>query len=161
MPDYGSKTSTFGRNTAGARALWRATGMKDEDFHKPIIAVANSFTQFVPGSRTPERHGGNWWRVKLNARVALPKNLIPLPWMTVSRWVTTACCIRCRVVKSVANSVQYMANAHCADALVCISNCSKNHSRHADGGVAPQYPSGVCLWRANGSGGSRAQPIMV
>ena len=93
MPDYRSKTSTFGRNMAGARALWRATGMTDEDFHKPIIAVANSFTQFVPG------------HVHL-------KDMGQLVAREIEREI-------------IADSVEYMANAHCADALVCISNCDK------------------------------------
>jgi dihydroxy-acid dehydratase len=94
MPQYRSRTTTHGRNMAGARALWRATGMKDGDFDKPIIAVVNSFTQFVPGhvhlkdlgqlvAREIEKAGG----------VA---NSTPSPSMTASPWATAACCIRCR-----------------------------------------------------------------
>jgi len=124
MPDYRSKTSTFGRNMAGARALWRATGMKDEDFKKPIIAVANSFTQFVPGhvhlkdmgqlvAREIERHGGvakEFNTIAVDDGIAMGHDgmLYSLP----SREI-------------IADSVEYMANAHCADALVCISNCDK------------------------------------
>src|SRR5690554_6345814 len=124
MPDYRSKTSTFGRNMAGARALWRATGMKDEDFHKPIIAVANSFTQFVPGhvhlkdmgqlvAREIERAGGvakEFNTIAVDDGIAMGHDgmLYSLP----SREI-------------IADSVEYMANAHCADALVCISNCDK------------------------------------
>lgn len=124
MPDYRSKTSTFGRNMAGARALWRATGMKDEDFKKPIIAVANSFTQFVPGhvhlkdmgqlvAREIERAGGvakEFNTIAVDDGIAMGHDgmLYSLP----SREI-------------IADSVEYMANAHCADALVCISNCDK------------------------------------
>ncbi|MDM7857676.1 dihydroxy-acid dehydratase [Thiopseudomonas acetoxidans] len=124
MPDYRSKTSTFGRNMAGARALWRATGMKDEDFKKPIIAIANSFTQFVPGhvhlkdmgqlvAREIERAGGvakEFNTIAVDDGIAMGHDgmLYSLP----SREI-------------IADSVEYMANAHCADALVCISNCDK------------------------------------
>ena len=124
MPDYRSKTSTYGRNMAGARALWRATGMKDEDFKKPIIAVANSFTQFVPGhvhlkdmgqlvAREIERAGGvakEFNTIAVDDGIAMGHDgmLYSLP----SREI-------------IADSVEYMANAHCADALVCISNCDK------------------------------------
>jgi len=124
MPEYRSKTSTAGRNMAGARALWRATGMKDEDFHKPIIAVANSFTQFVPGhvhlkdmgqlvAREIEKHGGvakEFNTIAVDDGIAMGHDgmLYSLP----SREI-------------IADSVEYMVNAHCADALVCISNCDK------------------------------------
>lgn len=124
MPDYRSKTSTFGRNMAGARALWRATGMKDEDFQKPIIAISNSFTQFVPGhvhlkdlgqlvAREIERHGGvakEFNTIAVDDGIAMGHDgmLYSLP----SREV-------------IADAVEYMVNAHCADALVCISNCDK------------------------------------
>ncbi len=124
MPVYRSKTSTQGRNMAGARALWRATGMKDEDFQKPIIAVANSFTQFVPGHvhlkdlgqlvcREIERAGGvakEFNTIAVDDGIAMGHDgmLYSLP----SREI-------------IADSVEYMVNAHCADALVCISNCDK------------------------------------
>ena len=124
MPDYRSKTSTHGRNMAGARALWRATGMKDEDFKKPIIAVANSFTQFVPGhvhlkdmgqlvAREIERAGGvakEFNTIAVDDGIAMGHDgmLYSLP----SREI-------------IADSVEYMVNAHCADAIVCISNCDK------------------------------------
>ncbi len=124
MPQYRSRTSTHGRNMAGARALWRATGMKDGDFGKPIIAVVNSFTQFVPGhvrlkdmgqlvapgDRSGRRHrqGIQHHRHRRrhcdgpqrHALFAARRDLI-------------------------ADSVEYMVNAHCADAMVCISNCDK------------------------------------
>ncbi|MBN8261870.1 MAG: dihydroxy-acid dehydratase [Xanthomonadales bacterium] len=124
MPDYRSKTSTHGRNMAGARALWRATGMRDDDFRKPIVAIANSFTQFVPGhvhlkdmgqlvAREIERVGGvakEFNTIAVDDGIAMGHDgmLYSLP----SR-------------ELIADSVEYMANAHCADALVCISNCDK------------------------------------
>ncbi|WP_310153124.1 dihydroxy-acid dehydratase [Luteimonas sp. 3794] len=124
MPEYRSRTSTFGRNMAGARALWRATGMQDDDFHKPIVAVANSFTQFVPGhvhlkdigqlvAREIERVGGvakEFNTIAVDDGIAMGHDgmLYSLP----SREI-------------IADSVEYMVNAHCADALVCISNCDK------------------------------------
>ncbi len=124
MPTYRSKTSTHGRNMAGARALWRATGMQTEDFEKPIIAIANSFTQFVPGhvhlkdmgqlvARQIEKAGGvakEFNTIAVDDGIAMGHDgmLYSLP----SREI-------------IADSVEYMVNAHCADALVCISNCDK------------------------------------
>ncbi len=124
MPQYRSRTTTHGRNMAGARGLWRATGMKDEDFGKPIIAVANSFTQFVPGhvhlkdlgqlvAREIEKAGGvakEFNTIAVDDGIAMGHDgmLYSLP----SREV-------------IADAVEYMCNAHCADALVCISNCDK------------------------------------
>ncbi len=124
MPDYRSKTSTHGRNMAGARSLWRATGMKDGDFGKPIIAVANSFTQFVPGhvhlkdmgqlvAREIEKAGGvakEFNTIAIDDGIAMGHSgmLYSLPSRDL-----------------IADSVEYMCNAHCADALVCISNCDK------------------------------------
>ena len=124
MPTYRSKTTTAGRNMAGARALWRATGMKDSDFGKPIIAVVNSFTQFVPGhvhlkdlgqlvAREIERAGGvakEFNTIAVDDGIAMGHDgmLYSLP----SR-------------ELIADSVEYMVNAHCADAMVCISNCDK------------------------------------
>ena len=124
MPPYRSRTSTHGRNMAGARGLWRATGMKDADFDKPIIAVANSFTQFVPGhvhlkdlgqlvAREIEKAGGvakEFNTIAVDDGIAMGHDgmLYSLP----SR-------------ELIADSVEYMVNAHCADALVCISNCDK------------------------------------
>ena len=124
MPVYRSRTSTHGRNMAGARGLWRATGMKDGDFGKPIIAIANSFTQFVPGhvhlkdlgqmvAREVEKAGGvakEFDTIAVDDGIAMGHDgmLYSLP----SREV-------------IADSVEYMCNAHCADALICISNCDK------------------------------------
>ena len=124
MPAYRSRTSTHGRNMAGARALWRATGMRDADFGKPIIAVVNSFTEFVPGhvhlrdlgrivAREIDAAGGvakEFNTIAIDDGIAMGHGgmLYSLP----SR-------------ELIADSVEYMANAHCADALVCISNCDK------------------------------------
>ncbi|PCD01886.1 dihydroxy-acid dehydratase [Sphingomonas spermidinifaciens] len=124
MPAYRSRTTTHGRNMAGARGLWRATGMKDEDFGKPIIAVANSFTQFVPGhvhlkdlgqlvAREIEAAGGvakEFNTIAVDDGIAMGHGgmLYSLP----SR-------------ELIADAVEYMVNAHCADAIVCISNCDK------------------------------------
>src|SRR5690554_707468 len=124
MPEYRSRTTTAGRNMAGARALWRATGMTDEDFHKPIIAVANSFTQFVPGhvhlkdmgqlvARQIEKAGGvakEFNTIAVDDGIAMGHDgmLYSLPSRDL-----------------IADSVEYMVNAHCADAMVCISNCDK------------------------------------
>ncbi len=124
MPQYRSRTSTAGRNMAGARALWRATGMKDGDFEKPIIAISNSFTQFVPGhvhlkdlgqlvAREIEAAGGvakEFNTIAVDDGIAMGHGgmLYSLPSRDL-----------------IADSVEYMVNAHTADALVCISNCDK------------------------------------
>ena len=124
MPEYRSRTSTHGRNMAGARALWRATGMSDQQFGKPIIAVANSFTQFVPGhvhlkdmgqlvAKEIEAAGGvakEFNTIAVDDGIAMGHDgmLYSLP----SREI-------------IADSVEYMCNAHCADAVICISNCDK------------------------------------
>jgi dihydroxy-acid dehydratase len=124
MPHYRSRTSTHGRNMAGARGLWRATGMTDEDFGKPIIAIANSFTQFVPGhvhlkdlgqlvAREIEAAGGvakEFNTIAVDDGIAMGHDgmLYSLPSRDL-----------------IADSVEYMVNAHCADALLCISNCDK------------------------------------
>jgi len=124
MPQYRSRTSTHGRNMAGARALWRATGMQDGDFGKPIIAVVNSFTQFVPGhvhlrdlgalvAREIENAGGvakEFNTIAIDDGIAMGHSgmLYSLPSRDL-----------------IADSVEYMVNAHCADAMVCISNCDK------------------------------------
>jgi dihydroxy-acid dehydratase len=124
MPPYRSRTTTHGRNMAGARGLWRATGVKDEDFGKPIIAIVNSFTQFVPGhvhlkdlgqlvAREVEKAGGiakEFNTIAVDDGIAMGHDgmLYSLP----SREI-------------IADSVEYMVNAHCADAMVCISNCDK------------------------------------
>lgn len=123
MPDYRSKTSTHGRNMAGARALWRATGMKDEDFKKPIIAIANLHPVRArprapegprptgrPRDREGRRRGQGINTIAVDDGIAMGHDgmLYSLP----SREI-------------IADSVEYMVNAHCADAIVCISNCDK------------------------------------
>lgn len=95
MPKYRSATTTHSSNMAGARALWRATGMTDDDFGKPIIAVVNSFTQFVPG-HVHLRDPVNWLPNKSKPQAAWRKSSTPLLWMMVSPWGTVACCIHCR-----------------------------------------------------------------
>ncbi|WP_335986872.1 dihydroxy-acid dehydratase [Glycomyces sp. MUSA5-2] len=124
MPALRSRTSTHGRQMAGARALWRATGMTDSDFGKPIVAIANSYTQFVPGhvhlknmgdivAEAIAEAGGvskEFHTIAVDDGIAMGHSgmLYSLP----SREI-------------IADSVEYMVNAHCADALVCISNCDK------------------------------------
>jgi dihydroxy-acid dehydratase len=124
MPELRSRTSTAGRNMAGARALWRATGMTDDDFHKPIVAIANSFTQFVPGhihlrdvgrivAEVIEADGGvarEFNTIAVDDGIAMGHGgmLYSLPSRDL-----------------IADSIEYVVNAHCADALVCISNCDK------------------------------------
>src|SRR6202790_1614445 len=124
MPPSRARTTTHGRTMAGARGLWRATGMKNEDFAKPIIAIANSFTQFVPGhvrlkylgqlvAGEVEKAGGvakECTTIAVDDGIAMGHDgmLYSLP----SREI-------------IADSVEYMVNAHCADAMVCISNCDK------------------------------------
>jgi dihydroxy-acid dehydratase len=150
MPEYRSRTTTHGRNMAGARALWRATGMKDGDFDKPIIAIANSFTQFVPGhvhlkdmgqlvAREIEAAGGvakEFNTIAVDDGIAMGHGgmLYSLPSRDL-----------------IADSVEYMVNAHCADALVCISNCDKITPGMLMAALAPEHPDGVRFRRADGS----------
>src|SRR5512143_2936513 len=124
MPAYRSKTSTAGRNMAGARSLWRATGMKDEDFEKPIIAVANSFTQFVPGHVHLKDLGQLVCReIEAAGGVAKEFNTIAVDDGIAMGHDGMLYSLPSREI--IADSVEYMVNAHCADALVCISNCDK------------------------------------
>src|SRR5690349_7194582 len=124
MPTYRSKTSTAGRNMAGARALWRATGMKDGDFDKPIIAVVNSFTQFVPGHVHLKDLGQLVARViEKSGAVAKEFNTIAIDDGIAMGHDGMLYSLPSREV--IADSVEYMVNAHTADAMVCISNCDK------------------------------------
>nr|WP_144917828.1 dihydroxy-acid dehydratase [Moraxella osloensis] len=124
MPQYRSKTSTSGRNMAGARALWRATGMTDEDFNKPIIAIANSFTQFVPGHVHLKDLGQLVAReIEAAGGVAKEFNTIAVDDGIAMGHLGMLYSLPSRDL--IADSVEYMVNAHCADALVCISNCDK------------------------------------
>ena len=124
MPKYRSKTSTEGRNMAGARALWRATGMKDDDFHKPIIAVVNSFTQFVPG-HVHLKDLGQLVAEKIRdaGGVAKEFNTIAVDDGIAMGHDGMLYSLPSRDI--IADSVEYMVNAHTADAMVCISNCDK------------------------------------
>ncbi len=124
MPAYRSRTTTHGRNMAGARGLWRATGMKDGDFGKPIIAVANSFTQFVPGHVHLKDLGQLVAReIAAAGGVAKEFNTIAIDDGIAMGHDGMLYSLPSREL--IADSVEYMVNAHCADALVCISNCDK------------------------------------
>ena len=124
MPDYRSKTSTHGRNMAGARALWRATGVADSDFGKPIIAIANSFTQFVPGHVHLHNMGQLVAReIEKAGAIAKEFNTIAVDDGIAMGHSGMLYSLPSRDL--IADSVEYMVNAHCADALVCISNCDK------------------------------------
>src|SRR5690242_2307328 len=124
MPELRSKTSTHGRMMAGARALWRATGMTDDDFGKPIVAVANSFTQFVPGHVHLRNLGALVAdSVAAAGGVAKEFNTIAVDDGIAMGHGGMLYSLPSREL--IADSVEYMVNAHCADALVCISNCDK------------------------------------
>ena len=124
MPELRSKTSTHGRNMAGARGLWRATGMTDDDFGKPIIAIANSFTQFVPGHVHLQNLGQMVAReVEAAGGVAKEFNTIAVDDGIAMGHDGMLYSLPSREI--IADSVEYMVNAHCADAMVCISNCDK------------------------------------
>ncbi len=124
MPHYRSRTSTHGRNMAGARALWRATGMKDGDFGKPIIAVVNSFTQFVPGHVHLRDLGALVaGQIEAAGGVAKEFNTIAVDDGIAMGHGGMLYSLPSREL--IADSVEYMVNAHCADAMVCISNCDK------------------------------------
>ena len=149
MPDYRSKTSTHGRNMAGARSLWRATGMQTGDFGKPIIAISNSFTQFVPGhvhlkdlgqlvAREIEKAGGvakEFNTIAVDDGIAMGHDgmLYSLPSRDI-----------------ISDSIEYMCNAHCADALVCISNCDKNHAGDVKRCITLKYTDSLCFRGTNG-----------
>ncbi|WP_222547219.1 dihydroxy-acid dehydratase [Asaia lannensis] len=124
MPAYRSRTTTHGRNMAGARALWRATGMTDKDFGKPIIAVANSFTQFVPGHVHLKDMGALVGGAIAEAGgIAREFNTIAVDDGIAMGHGGMLYSLPSREL--IADSIEYMVNAHCADALVCISNCDK------------------------------------
>ena len=124
MPQYRSATSTHGRNMAGARALWRATGVKDSDFGKPIIAIANSFTQFVPG-HVGLRDVGRLVATEIEAAGGLAKEFNTIAVDDGIAMGHDGMLYSLPSRDLIADSVEYMVSAHCADALVCISNCDK------------------------------------
>ena len=124
MPQYRSHTSVSGRNMAGARALWRATGVADKDFGKPIIAVVNSFTQFVPGHVHLHEIGQMVCReIEAAGGIAKEFNTIAIDDGIAMGHGGMLYSLPSRDL--IADSVEYMVNAHCADAMVCISNCDK------------------------------------
>jgi dihydroxy-acid dehydratase len=147
-----SNTTTQGRRMAGARSLWRANGMKEEHFGKPVIAVVNSFTQFVPGHAhlhdigqyikgLIEKHGyfaAEFNTIAIDDGIAMGHDgmLYSLPSRDV-----------------IADSVEYMCNGHKVDAMVCISNC--------DGCHALEYPGSFCIGRTNGSRNSGQHKIRL
>ena len=124
MPQYRSATSTHGRNMAGARALWRATGVKDSDFGKPIIAIANSFTQFVPG-HVGLRDVGRLVATEIEAAGGLAKEFNTIAVDDGIAMGHDGMLYSLPSRDLIADCVETMVNAHCADALVCISNCDK------------------------------------
>ncbi len=124
MPVYRSRTTTHGRNMAGARALWRATGMKDGDFDKPIIAIANSFTQFVPG-HVHLKDMGQLVAHEIEKSGAVAKEFDTIAIDDGIAMGHSGMLYSLPSRELIADSVEYMVNAHCADALVCISNCDK------------------------------------
>ena len=156
MPQYRSRTTISGRNMAGARALWRATGVKEEDFGKPFIAIANSFTQFVPGhvhlkdmgqlvAGAIAEAGGigrEFDTIAIDDGIAMGHSgmLYSLP----SR-------------ELIADSVEYMVNAHCADALVCISNCDKITPGMLMAALRLNIPRHFRIGRAHGSRTGRGE----
>ena len=124
MPAYRSRTSTHGRNMAGARGLWRATGMKDADFGKPIIAIANSFTQFVPG-HVHLKDLGQLVAGEIEAAGGVAKEFNTIAVDDGIAMGHSGMLYSLPSRELIADAVEYMVNAHCADALVCISNCDK------------------------------------
>ncbi|CAM3711517.1 dihydroxy-acid dehydratase [Paracoccus yeei] len=124
MPQYRSRTSTHGRNMAGARGLWRATGMKDGDFGKPIIAIANSFTQFVPG-HVHLKDLGQLVAGEIEAAGGVAKEFNTIAVDDGIAMGHDGMLYSLPSRELIADAVEYMVNAHCADALVCISNCDK------------------------------------
>ncbi|GAB3413654.1 dihydroxy-acid dehydratase [Erwinia aphidicola] len=124
MPKYRSATTTHGRNMAGARALWRATGMTDDDFGKPIIAVVNSFTQFVPG-HVHLRDLGKLVAEEIEASGGVAKEFNTIAVDDGIAMGHGGMLYSLPSRELIADSVEYMVNAHCADAMVCISNCDK------------------------------------
>ncbi len=124
MPKYRSATTTHGRNMAGARALWRATGVKEEDFGKPIIAVVNSFTQFVPG-HVHLKDLGQLVAREIEAAGGIAKEFNTIAGDDGIAMGHGGMLYSLPSRELIADSVEYMVNAHCADAMVCISNCDK------------------------------------
>ena len=149
MPPLRSRTVTHGRNMAGARALLRATGVASEDFGKPIIAVANSFTEFVPG----HVHLADVGRViadAVRAAGAIPREFNTIAVDDGIAMGHGGMLYSLPSRELIADSVEYMVNAHCADALICVSNCDKITPGDADRRDAAQHPDGVRVGRPDG-----------
>ena len=149
MPPLRSRTVTHGRNMAGARALLRATGVAREDIGKPIIAVANSFTEFVPG-HVHLREVGQVVAAAVKAAGAIPREFNTIAVDDGIAMGHGGMLYSLPSRELIADSVEYMVNAHCADAMICISNCDKItpgmlHRRHA-----AEHPHGVRVRRADG-----------
>ena len=149
MPKYRSATTTHGRNMAGARALWRATGMTDADFGKPIIAVVNSFTQFVPG-HVHLRDLGKLVAEQIEAAGGVAKEFNTIAVDDGIAMGHGGMLYSLPSRELIADSVEYMVNAHCADAMVCISNCDKI-TWDVDGFPAIKYSGDLCFRRPDGS----------
>ncbi|MEE3919990.1 dihydroxy-acid dehydratase [Micromonospora sp. BRA006-A] len=149
MPELRSRTSTHGRTMAGARALWRATGMTDDDFGKPIVAIANSFTQFVPGHVHLKDLGGLVADAVAEAGgVGREFNTIAVDDGIAMGHGGMLYSLPSREL--IADAVEYMVNAHCADALVCISNCDKITPACCSprcGSTSPPSSSPAARWR--------------
>ncbi|NIG99388.1 MAG: dihydroxy-acid dehydratase [Buchnera aphidicola (Periphyllus acericola)] len=124
MPEYRSRKTTHGRNMAGARSLWRATGMTDEDFGKPIIAVVNSFTEFVPG-HIHLREVGNLISKKIYKEGGVPKEFNTIAIDDGIAMGHSGMLYSLPSRELIADSIEYMINAHCVDSMICISNCDK------------------------------------
>ena len=157
MPKYRSATTTHGRNMAGARALWRATGMTDADFGKPIIAVVNSFTQFVPG-HVHLRDLGKLVAEQIEAAGGVAKEFNTIAVDDGIAMGHGGMLYSLPSRELIADSVEYMVNAHCADAMVCISNCDKitpgmlmaSQSHVQVSFDAPEYSGDLCFRRPDG-----------
>ncbi len=124
LPELRSRTSTHGRNMAGARALWRATGMTDDDFGKPIVAIANSYTQFVPG-HVHLKYMGALVAEQVAAAGGIGREFHTIAVDDGIAMGHAGMLYSLPSREIIADSVEYMVSAHCADALVCISNCDK------------------------------------
>ena len=149
MPPLRSRTVTHGRNMAGARALLRATGVAREDLGKPIVAVANSFTEFVPG-HVHLREVGQVVAEAVYAAGAVPREFNTIAVDDGIAMGHGGMLYSLPSRELIADSVEYMVNAHCADALVCISNCDKITPGHADGRAPAEHPDRVRVRRPDG-----------
>ncbi len=149
MPPLRSRTVTHGRNMAGARALLRATGVAREDIGKPIVAVANSFTEFVPG-HVHLREVGQVVADAVRAAGAVPREFNTIAVDDGIAMGHGGMLYSLPSRELIADSVEYMVNAHCADALVCVVQLRQDHAGHADGRAAAEHPHRVRVRRPDG-----------